>query len=113
MSTTAIQVSSDRDRSPSEPTSLDDILTKVGTNGEALEITLDLLRRIIELLLPKASDDGPTLTDLLAALLATMRETLIVEKANARGIDEILQRLEAAGIPVPMRNGIAGRNHQG
>lgn len=79
---------------------LDEIARGVGANGEALSLTMDLLKRIIELLLPKAARDGPTLSELLAAVLATMRELLHVEKSNARGIDEILERLDAAGIPL-------------
>ena len=87
---------------------LEEIANGVGANGEALSITMDLLKRIIELLLPKAEGDGPTLSELLAAVLATMRELLLVEKSNARGIDDILQRLDAAGISLsdhPRPNG--------
>lgn len=70
-------------------------------NGDALSMSLDLLRRIIELLLPKATGDGPTLAELLAAVLATMRELLLVERANAAGIHEVLQRLDTAGFNKP------------
>lgn len=82
-----------------------DILTEiahgVGANGEALSLSMDLMRRIIELLLPKAAGDGPSLTDLLAALLANLRELLIVSRSSAKNIEEILQRLDAAGMIVP------------
>ena len=80
------------------PDVLDEIAQGVGANGEALSLTMDLLKRIIELLLPKAAEEGPTLSELLATVLAAMRELLLVEKSNAKGIDEILQRLDAAGI---------------
>ena len=79
---------------------LDEIAQTVHANGDALSISMDLLRRIIELLLPKAAGDGPTLSELLEALLATMRELLLVERSNATGIDEILNRLDAGGIGV-------------
>ena len=45
-----------------------------------------------------AAGDGPTLTELLAAVLATMRELLIVERSNAKGIDEILSRLDTMPV---------------
>ncbi len=80
---------------------LEEIVRGVHGNGDALSLSLDLLRRIIELLLPKATGDGPTLAELLEAVLATMRELLLVERANAAGIDEILQRLDTAGFSKP------------
>ena len=82
-------------------TVLDEIAQAVHGNADSLSLSLDLLKRIIELLLPKATDEGPTLAELLAALLNTMRELLIVGKANAESIDEILQRLDAAGFKKP------------
>lgn len=87
---------------------LEEIVQGVNANGDALSISMDLLRRIIELLLPKAAGDGPTLSELLEALLATMRELLIVERSNALGIDEVLSRLDASGIGVPAQT--AGTN---
>ena len=83
-------------------TVLDEIAQTVHGNADSLSLSLDLLKRIIELLLPKATDEGPTLAELLAALLNTMRELLIVGKANAEGIDEIVQRLDAAGFKKPV-----------
>jgi len=80
---------------------LEEIVRGVHGNGDALSMSLDLLRRIIELLLPKATGDGPTLAELLAAVLATMRELLLVERANAAGIHEVLQRLDTAGFNKP------------
>lgn len=77
---------------------LEEIAQTVHANADSLSLSLDLLKRIIELLLPKATDEGPTLAELLAAVLEAMRELLLVEKANAAGIDEILGRLDAAGI---------------
>lgn len=88
---------------------LEEILKQVGANGEALGLSMDLLRRIIELLLPKAAGDGPTLTELLAAVLATMRELLIVERSNAKGIDEILSRLDT--MPVTGRIALSPRTN--
>ena len=93
------------------PDILEEIATGVGANGEALSITMDLLKRIIELLLPKAAGDGPTLSELLAAVLATMRELLLVEKSNARGIDDIFQRLDAAGISLSDHSRPNGARH--
>lgn len=102
MSATATMSNADGSSPPNQhPDVLDEIARGVGANGEALSLTLDLLKRIIELLLPKATDEGPTLAELLAALLNTMRELLIVGKANAEGIDEIVQRLDAAGFKKP------------
>lgn len=80
------------------PDILDEIAQTVQGTADSLSLSLDLLKRIIELLLPKATDEGPTLAELLAAVLEAMRELLVVEKANAAGIDEILGRLDAAGI---------------
>lgn len=88
-----------------EPDRPADILTEiahgVGANGEVLSLSIDLLRRVIELLLPRAAGDGPSLTELLAALLANLRELLIVSRSSAKNIEEILQRLDAAGLIVP------------
>lgn len=77
---------------------LDEIAQTVHGNADSLSLSLDLLKRIIELLLPKATDEGPTLAELLGAILATMRELLVVGQANAAGIDEILERLDTAGF---------------
>lgn len=90
------------DTAPSRQTVLEEIAQTVHGNADSLSLSLDLLKRIIELLLPKATDEGPTLAELLAALLNTMRELLIVGKANAEGIDEIVQRLDAAGFKRPV-----------
>ena len=90
------------DTAPSLQTVLEEIAQTVHDNADSLSLSLDLLKRIIELLLPKATDEGPTLAELLAALLTTMRELLIVGKANAEGIDEIVQRLDAAGFKKPV-----------
>ena len=102
---------------PSEPQTegqdvLDEIVRGVHANGDALSISMDLLRRIIELLLPKAAGDGPTLSELLEALLATMRELLLVERSNASGIDEILSRLDAGGIGVAAQTGGTNGAHR-
>ena len=83
------------------PDALAEIARGVAANGESLSLILDLLKRVIQLLLPKAAGDGPTLSELLAAILAAQREQLLVVKSNATGIDEILQRLDVAGISLP------------
>ncbi len=102
MSATATIPDAATDTSPSPlHDTLEEIVRGVQGNGDALSVSMDLLRRIIELLLPKAAGDGPTLAELLAAVLAAMRELLLVERANAAGIDEILQRLDAAGFSKP------------
>jgi hypothetical protein len=80
---------------------LDEVAQTVHGNADSLSLSLDLLKRIIELLLPKATGEGLTLAELLGAVLASMRELLVVEKANAVGIDEILGRLDAAGFGQP------------
>lgn len=80
---------------------LDEIAQTVHGNADSLSLSLDLLKRIIELLLPKAANEGPTLAELLAAILAAMRELLVVERENSAGIDEILQRLDTAGFAKP------------
>ena len=91
---------------------LEEIVRGVHGNGDALSLSLDLLRRIIELLLPKATGDGPTLAELLAAVLAAMRELLLVERANAAGIDEILERLDAAGFSKPQSQPKSNGSHR-
>ncbi len=102
MSATASFPSATLDASPANPHDvLQEIASGVNANGDALSLNLDLLKRIIELLLPKATGDGPTLAELLAAVLAAMRELLLVERANAAGIDDILHRLDVAGISAP------------
>lgn len=87
---------------------LREILKQVGENGEAIGLSMDLLGRIIQLLLPKATGDGPTIGELLTALLTTMRELLIVERSNANGIDEILSRLDTAGTQARTSPGARG-----
>lgn len=102
MSATATIPDAATDTSPSPlHDTLEEIVRGVHGNADALSVSMDLLKRIIELLLPKATGDGPTLAELLAAVLEAMRELLLVERANAACIDEILQRLDTAGFNKP------------
>lgn len=65
---------------------------------------LELVRSLVSLLLPKGSDDGPKLEDLIAALVAQQRDILIaVRQIQA----DQLVLLERSGGAKPKPSGAA------
>ncbi len=73
---------------------------------------LELLRALVGLLVNKPERDGPTLEDLIAALVAQQRDALILLRQIASDQGAILDRLPA--LPVggggPAANGHAVQN---
>lgn len=57
---------------------------------------LELVRSLVSLLLPKGSDDGPKLEDLIAALVAQQRDILIAVRQIQADQLELLERSGAA-----------------
>ena len=73
---------------------------------------LELLRALVSLLVNKPEREGPTLEDLIAALVAQQRDALILLRQIASDQGAILDRLPA--LPVgggePAANGHAVQN---
>nr|WP_294563092.1 hypothetical protein [uncultured Rhodopila sp.] len=75
---------------------------------------LELLRALVSLLVNKPEREGPTLEDLIAALIAQQRDGLVLLRQIADGQEAILDRLPAlpvdgAGAGVnghPAHNGV-------
>ena len=59
---------------------------------------LELLRALVGLLVNKPEREGPTLEDLIAALIAQQRDGLVLLRQIAAGQEAILDRLPA--LPV-------------
>lgn len=53
---------------------------------------LELVRSLVSLLLPKGSDDGPTLEDLIAALVAQQRDILVAVRQIQADQSVLLER---------------------
>ena len=66
----------------------DDLLSLI---AEQQRDTLNLLRQLIELLLPKADPDSPKLEDLIAALVAQQGQMLTILKQLAISMNSLLQ----------------------
>ena len=67
----------------------DDDLTVI---REQTRDILALMRRLIELLLPKGDSDGPKLEDLIAALVAQQARTLMVCQQISTDVQVLLER---------------------
>ena len=61
---------------------------------------LELLRALVSLLVNKPEREGPTLEDLIAALIAQQRDALVLLRQIAAGQEAILDRLPAEPIDV-------------
>lgn len=70
--------------------------------------SVELLRRLVEMLLPKGDPDAPKLEDLLAALIVQQRETLQLAKQIAAGMSVLLDH--ALGDHRPRADGRHGGN---
>jgi hypothetical protein len=55
---------------------------------------LELLRTLVRLLLPKGDDDGPKLEDLLAAVVAQLRDILIAIRQVQSDVVAVHERLD-------------------
>ena len=67
---------------------------------------LELLRALVGLLVNKPEREGPTLEDLIAALIAQQRDGLVLLRQIAAGQEAILDRLPA----LPVDGAGAGAN---
>lgn len=88
----------------SDPAPSDDLAVIREQTRESLE----LLRALVALLVNKPAHEGPTLEDLLAALLAQQRDMLILLKQISSDQNAILDRLP--GSPAD-REGATGNGH--
>ncbi len=55
--------------------------------------SLQILRNLLSLLMPKEDDDGPKLVDLIAALVAQQREILIGIKRLQSDVNSLFDRM--------------------
>ena len=77
-----------------------------GENGDSLALiyensreTLELLRQLVQLLLPKSEPKkGPTLEELIAALVAHQRDQMVLLRQIQAGIGAVLDRLPEPGL---------------
>ena len=69
---------------------------------------LELVRSLVALLLPKGSDDGPKLEDLIAALVAQQRDILV---ATRQIQVDMLVLLERSGEVKPKPASVPGSSH--
>ena len=68
---------------------------------------LELVRSLVALLLPKGSDDGPKLEDLIAALVAQQRDILIAARQIQADLLVLLERSGGTGAKPPNAPGHA------
>jgi len=76
-----------------------DLRTQLGEVQEQGRLTLELVRAIIELLLPKGDRSGPLLDELLAALIVQLRELTTIARATQAAVGRLEQRAGPNGIP--------------
>ena len=55
--------------------------------------SLQILRNLLSLLMPKEDEDGPKLVDLLAALVAQQRDILVGIKAMQSDVNSLSERI--------------------
>ena len=80
-----------------------------GASGEGSELaiireqtreTLELVRTLVALLLPKEGGrDGPTLEELISVMVAQQRDTLVLLRMIQQGIHTLLDRSGSRGEP--------------
>ena len=56
--------------------------------------SLQILRNLLSLLMPKEDDDGPKLVDLIAALVAQQRDILVGIKSLQTDMNTLFDRLD-------------------
>jgi len=75
-----------------------DLRTQLGEVQEQGRLTLELVRAIIELLLPKGDRSGPSLDELLATLIVQLRELTTIARATQVAVGRLEQRAGPNGI---------------
>jgi hypothetical protein len=65
--------------------------------------SLQILRNLLSLLMPKEDDDGPKLVDLIAALVAQQRDILVGIKSLQADNNALFARLDAQAERPPSR----------
>jgi hypothetical protein len=90
------------ERSPAEGGAASDLVVI----REQTRETLELLRSLMALLLPKESvGDGSKLEDLIAALVAQQRDVLIAVRRVQADLAALLDRIDGAAGPAPNGGG--------
>jgi hypothetical protein len=89
-----------------------------GAEGEASDLasireqtreTLELVRALVALMLPKEGGrEGPTLEELISAMVAQQRDTLVLLRMIQQGIHTLLDRSGADGGPPSGQGGLNG-----
>jgi len=75
-----------------------DLRTQLGEVQEQGRLTLELVRAIIELLLPKGDRSGPSLDELLATLIVQLRELTTIARTIQAAVGRLEQRAGPNGI---------------
>jgi signal transduction histidine kinase len=70
--------------------------------------TLELVRSLVGMLLPKDDDDGPKLEDLIAALIAQQRDILVATRQIQSDQQAILKHLVGNGVDGAVREHMNG-----
>ena len=65
--------------------------------------SLQILRNLLSLLMPKEDDDGPKLVDLIAALVAQQRDILVGIKSLQADNNALFTRIDAQAGRLPSR----------
>jgi hypothetical protein len=69
--------------------------------------TLELMRSLIGLLLPSSEQTGPTVQELMAAIVAMQRDTIAVARTTQRDVTRLVDGLLSEEPPATDRNGHA------
>ena len=75
-----------------------DLRAQLGEVQEQGRLTLELVRAIIELLLPKGDRSGPSLDELLATLIVQLRELTTIARTIQAAVGRLEQRAGPNGI---------------
>jgi hypothetical protein len=79
-----------------------DLRTQLGDVQEQGRLTLELVRAIVELLMPKGDRSGPSLDELLATLIVQLRELTTIARATQAAVGRLEQRVGPNGVAAPL-----------
>jgi hypothetical protein len=82
-----------KDGTAGEKTDLAVIRAQLGENGDLLRLNTELLKRLIEMMLPKADPDAQPLQELLSLLLAQQRQILVIVQQQSSDIGALKDAL--------------------
>jgi hypothetical protein len=68
--------------------------------------TLELMRSLISLLLPSAEQTGPTVQELMAAIVAMQRDTIAIARTTQADVTRLVDGLLPAEAPTSAGNGL-------